>query len=70
MAERATKFLDHSAILVSAAELAEIIGTDLETVNNWLRRESLPGHGSGGDTSGPGCSRQTRFTKPRLQMSL
>jgi hypothetical protein len=38
MAERATKLLDDSAIVVSAAELAEIIGTDLETINNWLRR--------------------------------
>ena len=27
-----------SGVLVSAAELAEIIGTDLETVNNWIRR--------------------------------
>lgn len=38
MVERATKLLDDSAIVVSAAELAEIIGTDLETINNWLRR--------------------------------
>jgi hypothetical protein len=38
MAERATKLLDDSAIVVSAAELAEIIGSDLETINNWLRR--------------------------------
>jgi hypothetical protein len=38
MAERATKLLDDSAIVVSVAELAEIIGSDLETINNWLRR--------------------------------
>src|SRR5262245_3969960 len=38
MAEEAMKFLDEPAILVSAAELAKVIGTDLETINNWLRR--------------------------------
>jgi hypothetical protein len=26
------------AVFVNAAELAEIIGNDLETVNNWIRR--------------------------------
>jgi hypothetical protein len=34
----AMKFPGDPATLVSAAELAEIIGTDLETINNWLRR--------------------------------
>jgi hypothetical protein len=38
MAEGAMKFLDDPAILVSAAELAQVIGADLETINNWLRR--------------------------------
>src|SRR5262245_34331903 len=38
MAEGAMKFLDDPAILVSAAELAKVIGSDLETINNWLRR--------------------------------
>jgi MerR HTH family regulatory protein len=30
-----------SGLLVSASELAEVIGIDLETVNNWLRRGVL-----------------------------
>ena len=38
MAEGAIKFLDDPATFVSAAELAEVIGADLETINNWLRR--------------------------------
>ena len=38
MAEGAIKFLDDRATLVSAAELAEVIGADLDTINNWLRR--------------------------------
>ena len=32
------KPIHHSSILVSSAELAEIIGTDLQTVNNWIGR--------------------------------
>ena len=38
MAEGAIEFLDDPATLVSAAELAKVIGADLETINNWLRR--------------------------------
>ena len=38
MAEGAIKFLDDPATFVSAAELAKVIGADLETINNWLRR--------------------------------
>jgi hypothetical protein len=41
MAEGAMKFLRDSSVLVSAAELAEIVGIDLETVNNWLRRDII-----------------------------
>jgi hypothetical protein len=32
------KLLRDSTVLVSAAELGEVIGADLETVSNWLRR--------------------------------
>jgi hypothetical protein len=35
------KFLRNNAILVSAAELGEVIGIDLETVKNWIRREII-----------------------------
>jgi hypothetical protein len=35
------KLLRDNAILVSAAELGEVIGTDLETVKNWIRREII-----------------------------
>jgi hypothetical protein len=35
------KLLHDSTVLVSAAELAEIIGADLETVNNWIRRDVI-----------------------------
>jgi hypothetical protein len=35
------KFLSDNAILVSAAELGEVIGADLETVKNWIRREII-----------------------------
>jgi hypothetical protein len=28
----------HDSVVVSAAELGEVVGIDLETVNNWLRR--------------------------------
>ena len=38
MAEVRTTALMPDTVFVSAAELAEIIGTDLETVNNWIRR--------------------------------
>jgi hypothetical protein len=38
MAEGSMKFPGDPATLVSAAELAKVIGTDLETINNWLRR--------------------------------
>jgi hypothetical protein len=38
MAEVRTAALMPDTVFVSAAELAEIIGTDLETVNNWIRR--------------------------------
>jgi hypothetical protein len=32
------KLSAHSTVLVSASELAEIVGIDLETVNFWVRR--------------------------------
>jgi hypothetical protein len=32
------KPINHPGALVSSAELAEIIGTDLQTVNNWIGR--------------------------------
>jgi hypothetical protein len=32
------KLLRDSTVLVSAAELGDVIGADLETVSNWLRR--------------------------------
>ena len=35
------KFPRDNAILVSAAELGEVIGIDLETVKNWIRREII-----------------------------
>jgi hypothetical protein len=35
------KFLGDNAILVSAAELGEVIGADLETVKNWIRRDII-----------------------------
>jgi hypothetical protein len=35
------KLLHDSTVLVSAAELAEIIGVDLQTVNNWIRRDII-----------------------------
>jgi hypothetical protein len=35
------KFLRNNAILVNAAELGEVIGIDLETVKNWIRREII-----------------------------
>jgi hypothetical protein len=38
MPEGAMRFPGDPASLVSAAELAKVIGTDLETINNWLRR--------------------------------
>jgi hypothetical protein len=38
MAEDAMKFLRDASVLVSATELGEVIGVDLETINNWLRR--------------------------------
>ena len=38
MAEVGTMVLMPDTVFVSAAELAEIIGADLETVNNWIRR--------------------------------
>jgi hypothetical protein len=38
MPEGAMRFPGDPATLVSAAELAKVIGTDLETINNWLRR--------------------------------
>jgi hypothetical protein len=41
MAEGAMKLLRDSSVLVSAAELAEIVGIDLQTVNNWLRRNII-----------------------------
>jgi hypothetical protein len=41
MARRTMSLLRDSAILVSAAELGEVIGADLETVNNWIRREII-----------------------------
>jgi hypothetical protein len=38
MPEGAMRFPGDPATLVSAAELAKVIGADLETINNWLRR--------------------------------
>ena len=38
MAEGAIEFLKHPATFFSAAELAEAIGADFETINNWVRR--------------------------------
>ena len=38
MAEVSPMVLMPDTVFVSAAELAEIIGADLETVNNWIRR--------------------------------
>jgi hypothetical protein len=38
MAQVGTMVLMPDTVFVSAAELAEIIGADLETVNNWIRR--------------------------------
>ena len=38
MSEVGTMVLMPDTVFVSAAELAEIIGADLETVNNWIRR--------------------------------
>jgi hypothetical protein len=32
------KFLRETSVLVSASELGQVLGTDLETVNNWIRR--------------------------------
>jgi hypothetical protein len=48
MAEGAMKLLRDSSVLVSAAELAEIVGIDLETVNNWLRRDIISRASIGG----------------------
>jgi hypothetical protein len=41
MRQGTMKLLRDSAILVSAAELGEVIGADLETINNWIRREII-----------------------------
>ena len=38
MSEVGTMVLMPDTVFVSAAELAEIIGADLESVNNWIRR--------------------------------
>jgi hypothetical protein len=38
MPEVSTRALMPDTVFVSAAELAEIIGTDFESVNNWIRR--------------------------------
>jgi hypothetical protein len=38
MPEGAMRFPGDPATLVSSAELAKVIGADLETINNWLRR--------------------------------
>jgi hypothetical protein len=35
------KLLPDTNVLVSAAELGEVIGADLETVNNWVRRDII-----------------------------
>ena len=35
------KILRDPVVLVSAAELGEVIGADLETVKNWIRREII-----------------------------
>jgi hypothetical protein len=41
MREATIKLLRNTTILVSAAELAEVIGSDPETVNNWIRRDII-----------------------------
>jgi hypothetical protein len=41
MRQGTMKLLRDTTILVSAAELGEVIGADLETVNNWIRREII-----------------------------
>jgi phage terminase Nu1 subunit (DNA packaging protein) len=38
MPKAGKKLAPDSTVLVSASELAEIIGADFETVNNWVRR--------------------------------
>lgn len=39
MRQRTAKTLWDSGTLVSAAELAEVIDVDIETINNWVRRD-------------------------------
>jgi hypothetical protein len=41
MRQGTMKLLRDSTILVSSVELGEVIGADLETVNNWIRREII-----------------------------
>jgi hypothetical protein len=40
--------IHHSGTLVSSAELAEIIGTDIQTVNNWIGRGIITRSSLGG----------------------
>ena len=35
------KILPDTSALVTAAELSEIVGIDIETVNNWLRHGTI-----------------------------
>jgi hypothetical protein len=39
--QESTMKLLHSDVRITATELAEAVGIDLETVNNWLRREII-----------------------------
>jgi hypothetical protein len=56
------KPIRHSGTLVSSAELAEIIGTDLQTGNNWIGRGIITRSSLGDGNSGIGCSRGMRST--------
>jgi hypothetical protein len=38
MISKSTRVLVPNAVVVAAAELAQVIGTDLATINNWIRR--------------------------------
>jgi hypothetical protein len=60
------KLSAHSTLLVSASELAETVGIDLETINNWIQSIALQLED---DDSGVGCFRQMRFTKQHRRTS-
>ena len=53
----------NNTFLVNSAELAEIIGTDIQTVNNWIAVASSAAlHWEDGN-SGIGCFRRMRSTR-------